>query len=336
MTLLKKNQISFHDNTNQINESPQQKVLRSQVPFKDHATIKKTLKSKLLKDVDDYFEKSKNEILAGNARLIEEANQLRSELSKEREKMLADVEDIKSVAKQDGFTAGHNEGKNEFEIIKQDYIKKTEDIFVAVNEFQKEKIKILKATEPEVLKLSTEIAKQILNAELTINKDSMMKIVIDALTRITDKTVVDIKVNKEDFEFLNKNKDIIRSYMDDIKNLNVKEDNNIGPGGCIIETELGVIDARIETKLAGIYELINNKYLEKNNLHTAENLNKEFEEESTEDLFGSEELTEEETNDNDELDDEFNFDDEFDDSEFSESDFKLEDDELDDKDILNI
>ena len=34
-----------------------------------------------------------------------------------------------------------------------------------------------------------------------------------------------------------------------MKNLSILEDSQVEPGGCVVETNLGYVDARIETKL---------------------------------------------------------------------------------------
>ncbi|MEK7375983.1 MAG: FliH/SctL family protein, partial [Candidatus Margulisiibacteriota bacterium] len=59
-----------------------------------------------------------------------------------------------------------------------------------------------------------------------------------------------IKVNREDAEQLKQNKEKIAGLVDGVKNLSIIEDSQIEPGGCIIETNLGYVDARISTKLS--------------------------------------------------------------------------------------
>ena len=44
--------------------------------------------------------------------------------------------------------------------------------------------------------------------------------------------------------------------LDGVKSLSIIEDSNIEPGGCIIETNLGFIDARISTKIKAIEEAL--------------------------------------------------------------------------------
>jgi flagellar assembly protein FliH len=38
--------------------------------------------------------------------------------------------------------------------------------------------------------------------------------------------------------------------MEGVKSIQVAEDSSVGPGGCVIETDFGEVDARISSQLA--------------------------------------------------------------------------------------
>ncbi len=241
-----------------------------------------SLKNRLIRDVDELRSRTLSDLDA-------QQKQQHQQLSLERKQLLQEIDSEKRKAKEDGLQQGKEEGQRQFDVVKNDYIKKTEDMLQAVHSFHKEKVKILKALEPEVLRLSVAIAEQIVHSEISLNPSVTLNIVGSALSKITDKTKVDIRVNRADFEFINSNRDIIRSYVDDIKNLNIKEDNSLKPGGCIIETDLGVIDAKLETKLAGITELINKTYNDSHSPSDSSHLS--FETSSTEHNVSNDEDT---------------------------------------------
>jgi flagellar assembly protein FliH len=53
-------------------------------------------------------------------------------------------------------------------------------------------------------------------------------------------------------------KDELIKMMESLKKVNIYEDSRVDRGGCIIETDVGAIDARISTQLDTIEEAIRN------------------------------------------------------------------------------
>ena len=53
-------------------------------------------------------------------------------------------------------------------------------------------------------------------------------------------------------------RDDLLSLLDGIKNLEIVDDRRVGDGGCVIETNAGTIDAKIETQLAEVERALAN------------------------------------------------------------------------------
>jgi len=131
---------------------------------------------------------------------------------------------------------------------------KVKEALETLNQAVIERKKIIKDAENEVLRLALKVAEQIIKSEVSLHRDVSLNIVSDAISRVSDREQVIIKVNREDLENVKKYKDRIGSIVDGIKSLSIVEDNAVEPGGCVIETNLGYVDARISTKLAAIEE----------------------------------------------------------------------------------
>lgn len=168
-----------------------------------------------------------------------------AEIQRLKESALAEVDDIKARAQEEGYRAGHQKGFDE-------YINKTLELTNQINELSKEKKRIFRETESEVLKMSLKIAEQLIRSEISLNQAVTMNIVTEAISKITDRDKVIVKVSKSDFDYVHNNKDRIHHLVDDIKTLVIQEDSTIESGGCIIETDLGYIDSRISMKLDAI------------------------------------------------------------------------------------
>ena len=131
---------------------------------------------------------------------------------------------------------------------------KVKDALETLNQAVIERKKIIKDAEGEVLRLALKVAEQIIKSEVSLHRDVSLNIVSDAISRVSDREQVIIKVNREDLENTKKYKDRIGSIVDGIKSLSIVEDSAVEPGGCVIETNLGYVDARISTKIAAIEE----------------------------------------------------------------------------------
>lgn len=162
-------------------------------------------------------------------------------------KAMEEAEHIKEQAK----TAGAEEARIVAEESASDKVK---EALETVNQAVNERKKIIKDAESEILRLAIKVAEQIIKSEVQMNRDVTLNIVADAINRVSDREQVIIKVNRDDLENIKKFKDRIGSVVDGIKSLSIVEDANVEPGGCVVETNLGYVDARISTKIAAIEE----------------------------------------------------------------------------------
>ena len=79
-----------------------------------------------------------------------------------------------------------------------------------------------------------------------------MSIIRNALRRVVDKENVRIRVSMSDSARVRGAKDDIMGIVDGLRHLEIIDDRRVGDGGCVIETNAGTIDAKIETQLAEV------------------------------------------------------------------------------------
>ncbi|KAF0133467.1 MAG: flagellar assembly protein FliH [Candidatus Saganbacteria bacterium] len=150
-----------------------------------------------------------------------------------------------------------NDAKNEGEAKgKKEAEQKIKEALGTLNQAVIERKKIIKDAESEILRLALKVAEQVIRSEVSLHRDVCLNIVSEAINRVSDREQVIVKVNREDAEYIKKYKDRLSGILDGVKSFSVIEDSQIEPGGCVIETNLGYIDARISTKLKSIEEAI--------------------------------------------------------------------------------
>lgn len=100
----------------------------------------------------------------------------------------------------------------------------------------------------QILPLALKAAKKIVGEQLQLNPETIVDIVMQTLAPVTQNQRFTLYVNKVDKELLEAAKPKIKSILEHVKSLIIQERNDIAPGGCIIETESGIINATIDNQ----------------------------------------------------------------------------------------
>ena len=104
-------------------------------------------------------------------------------------------------------------------------------------------------TEGELLKLAVEIARKLVHHEINENQEVVLNTVKIALYQLRDRQSLKLRVNPADYELLREHKEEIMSSCDGMRSVEILEDRRVEQGGCLIESDNGSLDARIETQL---------------------------------------------------------------------------------------
>lgn len=103
-------------------------------------------------------------------------------------------------------------------------------------------------TEDKLTSIVTDITRRVIVADLQISRDAVFDIVRHAIAEVTHSGTARIRINPFDAKSLNDQKAAIMSASQSVRVLEFVEDASI-LGGCVVETEGGIIDATIEGKL---------------------------------------------------------------------------------------
>jgi len=115
---------------------------------------------------------------------------------------------------------------------------------------------IYKNAEKSALALALAVAKKIVYREVSVNKDVVLAVVNEALNNVMDHDKITLKINPEDMLFINENKKLLNDISFKTNTVKFVEDSGVESGGCLIETDSGIIDAQIESQFKAIEEVI--------------------------------------------------------------------------------
>jgi len=171
-----------------------------------------------------------------------------------------DVEQLEKDAFERGYAEGRDEGLNEGRNEgMQEGLKVGETAAAAqIEEMSRyytdslAEVAALKDTlrdqvEEEVVRLALAVAKKVVHREIHIDPTIIHALVRVALERVSGKTAVTVRLCPTDYEYMtSKHGDMSRAEG---REINFEPDTSITQGGCMIQTEIGDIDARIEEEL---------------------------------------------------------------------------------------
>lgn len=177
------------------------------------------------------IKKNDLEVLLDVTELLEKANKEAFDL-KERTKN--ECEELKEEAKKEGFS----ESLEKLNI----HILRLDD---SINKLELE-------YKDKVLSIALKAAKKIVGEELKLNNEAIVQIVKNALKPVREHQRVKIFVNKSDFEILKIEKQVLLDSLLQVKSFSIEPRDDIEKGGCIIETEAGIINAQLETQFRAI------------------------------------------------------------------------------------
>jgi len=98
------------------------------------------------------------------------------------------------------------------------------------------------------------IARQVICQEVAFNRDIVVCVAREALAKVEDPGRIKIKMSPSDLQFIKETRSQLSNMIENIDNVTLEAAENIQNGGCIIETDLGEIDARIEKQLQAVEE----------------------------------------------------------------------------------
>ncbi|HVL40371.1 MAG TPA: FliH/SctL family protein [Fimbriimonadaceae bacterium] len=97
------------------------------------------------------------------------------------------------------------------------------------------------------------IAERIIRREVKSGRDSIVDMAREAIAEVTHATSLRIRVNPFDSILMQEHRELMMSIAPQLKEIEIIDDSSI-EGGCIVESDGGLIDATIRSKLRALIE----------------------------------------------------------------------------------
>jgi len=163
-----------------------------------------------------------------------DAQEVLREVKKDAEKykveIVSECETLKEQAQKEGFELGFTEWAEK------------------IVELEMEIKQVRKDMERVIAPIAVKAAKKIVGREIEASESTILDIITNSLKAVAQHKKVTIYVNRKDLEIVEKKREQIKTVFENLEALSIRPKDDITEGGCIIETEGGIINAQLENQ----------------------------------------------------------------------------------------
>lgn len=238
-----------------LNEAYEKSLMMVQEAETEHSRImedalmQQQQSEQMLMEAESQVELMAQEAQAEAERIISEANMEAARIIEAAEQS---HQEIVEAATQDGFNVGYQEGREEAIKENAQLLMETTN---ALNKLHAAFPVAVKQNEDKLIKLALEISREIIQDELSMKPEIVLKNVERAMGKVSDLEKVLIKVNPLDLDLVLPKQEYFRKLLPDVQDFVITGHYSIERGGCLIETNSGTIDAQVNTQLAVVEEV---------------------------------------------------------------------------------
>ncbi len=151
-----------------------------------------------------------------------------------------------------GFSDGQKASEAVFVTELEDYRKWMLRIDQVIDDMRESFTSEMHKFENVLLETATMIAEHILEHEITANSYIVMEQIKKVIRDLEDDNVYEIRLNSDDIFVIQEIKSQVFNNKEKYENVKFVSDDRISPGGCIVLTSAGSIDARISRQIERI------------------------------------------------------------------------------------
>ncbi len=210
------------------------------------------------------------ELTEAKKKLESEIGGIKSDYEKRRKTLESEAQaNAKKIADKardqaisEGQIKGYEDGlKKAREEVEQEYLEKFSSLAGIIEGVGKKLdenfAELVKLHQPRMIRMWTEMLRRMLHRQVELNPDTIDNVLSELLSRLSDKNQILIYVSPDDIKDLEGKLDTkFQEALRGAKRVELKSDPNVQNGSCIVETSLGVYDARWKTQMSQVESVV--------------------------------------------------------------------------------
>ena len=164
---------------------------------------------------------------------------------------------VEKEAYDKGFAQGEKDGYELGETRARKVVEKIENL---LDDMVRLKSGVVRQYEKDMLATIFSIAEKVIHTHVQFDETAVKGTILAALDLTAEKREVTLKINPEDFEYVEKLRPELFSRHVNVKSIIITSDPAISRGGCRLETAGGDVDATVESQLEIIQQSLKEAY----------------------------------------------------------------------------
>lgn len=185
-----------------------------------------------------------------NQKAVDNASKIVRDAEKKAQSIVADAEAERDGKLKEGYDDGFNKGREEgFKEGELEVTRLIDRMHVIINKTLDRREVILSETEQQIVDLVLLMTRKVVKVISENQRNVVVSNIVHALRKMKGRGDVTIHVNLADLALTTEHTKNFLSAAENVNNITVVEDLTVDPGGCVIDTDFGAIDARIASQL---------------------------------------------------------------------------------------
>lgn len=171
--------------------------------------------------------------------------------------VLDKLKEVQEEAYKRGFELGQIEGAEKaFQATKAELIERLQGMLKLLQNMEQQKKNLLIDNEAEMLGLIFLIAKKLVFKELDENREAVLEILRNVIGEMQEDERVTVRLSPDDMYFLETLQEKGGQRIDLLNRVKFEAHDEIKPGGCVVDTAYGSVDATLEERVNRLWQTL--------------------------------------------------------------------------------
>lgn len=173
---------------------------------------------------------------------------------------LGRLKDIQEQAYQQAYQMGLEEGREKaYQETSEAFVERMAHMDQLISSMENLKPELVSYNEAHIVRLAYTMAKKIAMTEIAENTELILNTVRQAIESAQSDENITVRLAPSDLEFIEHMKEKLGKDFDKLKKARLEASESITPGGCVVETNYGDVDATVEQRVEKLWSSLASK-----------------------------------------------------------------------------